>query len=136
MEKTAKIILIFAVFCQLIFWAVFVHAQEVQAPETLEKVKEIGKEALNKTPGVIEKVWQEAKNIFSFIGQWLKGFWGNYISPWLKSIWQKIASFLNKKVEERKPGVEKEFKKEKEEMIKEIPKTSKSLWQRFKEIIK
>lgn len=67
---------------------------------------------------------------------WLKELWYKYLYPWLQNIWQKIYSFLSREVEQRKPEVEQEFKKETQEMKEEIPKTGKSLWQRFKELIK
>jgi len=66
---------------------------------------------------------------------WLKDLWQNYIYPWLKIIWNKIYSFLAKEVEQRKPEVKEEFKKETQEMKEEIPKAGESLWQRLQELI-
>ena len=71
------------------------------------------------------------KMIFS----WAKGFWNSYLSNWLKFIWEKIVSILGKEVEQRRPGIEQEFKKETEEMKQDIPKTTKSLWQRLKDLL-
>jgi len=39
-------------------------------------------------------------------------------------------------VEKRKPIIEEEFKKEKEELKEEVPEVTKSLWEKFKELIK
>jgi len=66
---------------------------------------------------------------------WFRSFWQSYISSWLKTIWQKIYSLLGKEVEKRKPEIQGEFEKEKQEAKEEIPKIGKSLWQRFKELI-
>lgn len=72
-------------------------------------------------------------NIFS-------GWWDSYIVPWLKNIWYKISVPFKKEAERRKPLIEEEFEKEKtqmkEEIKTEIPKTTKSLWERFKELLK
>lgn len=103
-------------------------AQEVvQAPETLEEAKTLGQRILTGFPEVFKSVWQEA------IVFWKKML--DYVSPWFKSIWNSILSLLGKEVEQRRPDVEEEFKKEIEEMKEEIPKAGKSLWQRFKELI-
>ncbi len=105
-----------------------VLAQEtVEAPESFEEARTLGERFLNSFPEVFKKSWQQA------ISLWKKML--NYVSPWFKGIWYKILSFLEKEVEQRKPGVEEEFEKEKQEMKDEIPKAGKSLWQRLKELI-
>jgi len=105
-----------------------VLAQEVvQAPESLEEAKSLGEGILSGFPEVFKSVWQEA------VVFWKKML--NYVSPWFRSIWNSILSLLGKEVEQRRPDVEEEFKKETQEMKEEIPKAGKSLWQRFKELI-
>lgn len=90
-------------------------------------------------PGISEKIgewlsslWQETLKICQNIVDWAKNIWDSYIYPWFQDICQKT--------EERKPVIEQEFEKEKEEMKKDIPGVSKSLWdqlsQKFKEITK
>ncbi len=103
-------------------------AQEtVEAPENFEEARTLGERLLNSFPEAFKKTWQEA------ISLWKKML--NYVSPWFKGIWNSILSLLGKEVEQRKPGVEEEFEKEKQEMKEEIPKAGKSLWQRLKELI-
>ena len=120
--------LIFLTVGFLLSFSFSVLAQEiVEAPENLEEAKSLGDRILTGFPEVFKKVWQES------LAFWKKML--DYVSPWFKSIWYKILSFLGKEVEERKPGVEEEFKKETEEMKEEIPKAGKSIWQRLKELI-
>ena len=86
-------------------------------------------------PKMIKKPWQDALIAWKMIFSWAKGFWNSYLSNWLKFIWEKIVSILGKEVEHRRPGIEQEFKKETEEMKQDIPKTTKSLWQRLKDLL-
>ncbi|KPJ54626.1 hypothetical protein AMJ47_03975 [Parcubacteria bacterium DG_72] len=51
-------------------------------------------------------------------------------------VWDKIYVVLSKEVEQRKPSVEHELKKETEEIKQEIKKEAPSLWQRFLDLIK
>lgn len=105
-----------------------VLAQEtVQAPESFEEAKTLGERLLNSFPEAFKKGWQQA------ISLWKRML--NYVSPWFKGIWNSILSLLGKEVEQRRPEVEEEFKKEVKEMKEEIPKAGKSLWQRLKELI-
>ena len=105
-----------------------VLAQEtVQAPESFEEAKTLGERILNSFPEAFKKSWQEAVSL------WKKML--DYVSPWFKGIWNSILSFLGKEVEQRKPEVEEEFKKETEEMKEEIPTAGKSIWERLKELI-
>ena len=108
--------------------------QPLQAPETIEEAKYFGKAILEAIPNAIRGVWQ--KEVLPFWQRTWVSWWHFSIQPRLKNIWQKIQSFFAKEIEERKPGIEREFKKEKEEMKEEIPKVGESLWKRFKEIIK
>lgn len=59
------------------------------------------------------------------------------------NIWSRIENFMKdtnplikEEIEKRKPVVQEEFQKEKEEMKQEAPKVGKSLWEKFKELIK
>ena len=99
-----------------------------QAPETLEEAKEMGERILWGFPEALKKPWQEALTLWTRMINWIR--------PWVQTIWYKISSFLGKEVEKKKPEVQEEFKKEKQEMKEEIPSVTKSLWQRFKELIK
>jgi len=132
-----KIIINFLVILGLILPCFSFAQKEVTSPpETLEEVKTIGMKALKLLPETLKGIWQEALGIWQTMGKKAKNFSDSYIWPWFQNIWQKIQSFFGKEIEERKPGIEREFKKEKEEMKEEIPKVGESLWKRFKEIIK
>jgi len=107
--------------------------QMPQLPQTLEEAKSVGIKILKDLPDQIKKVWQEEA--------WplLKKTWQKLWSL-AEPYWQKFLSFLGKEVEKRKPAFEEEFQKEKEEMQKEMkevaPKVGKSLWERFKALLK
>jgi len=116
----------------------FAQKEVISPPKTLEEAKEIGEKALEvsktKLPGIIEKIWKE-----EVLPVWQKMYeWFNI------NIWPKIESWFKKEVqlrakeeiEKRKPIIKEEFKKEKEEMKEEVPEVTKSLWERFKELIK
>jgi len=136
-KKTITILILFGLlspgFC-------FVRATNQpsfpQPPESLEEAKTIGGKVLKFLPGTLKEVWQEALEIWQIIWGKVKRFSDSHISPWFQNIWWKIRACFGKEIEERKPTIQKEFKKEKEEMKKELPKAGKSLWERFKEIIK
>jgi len=107
-----------------------IFAQKMpEAPKTLEEARTIGEQLLFGFPEVLKKIWQEALGIFRQIFNWFKNIWDSYIYPWLRGL-------LIKEVEKRKPEVQKKFEEEKKEMKQEIPVVTKSLWQRFMELIK
>ena len=60
----------------------------------------------------------------------------NWVKKRLLFVWSKIYPILNKEVEQRRPDVENELKKETEEIKEEIKKQVPSLWQRFLDLIK
>lgn len=138
-----KTIIIFSLIFSFVL-PIFVLAQ-VETPGTIEGTKEFGKEFLEKSgeqlPGILERIWREGvlpvwRKMYEIWSNW----WDFTIQPWLKSIWQRIKGIFIQEIEKRKPYIEEEFQKEKEELKeevkKELPKTGKSLWQRFKELIK
>lgn len=73
--------------------------------------------------------------VFSDLWSMIKYIWKSYLLSFLNNVWYRLYWFLGKQVEQRKAGVEQEFKKETQEMKEDIPKTTKSLWQRLKELI-
>jgi len=112
--------------------------QEFKQPETVEEVKALGEKALEvgkkELPGVLGTIWKE-----EILPIWQKMY------NWFKiNVWPKIESWFKKEVEprakeeieKRKPAIEEEFQKEKEELKEELPKVGKSLWEKFKELIK
>jgi len=119
----------------------FAFTQEedlITAPETFEEVKELGEKALEvgerELPGTLERIWQE-----EVLPIWQKMY------DWFKdNIWPKVENWYitiikpkaEEEIEKRKPEVEEELQKEKEEMKTEGKELGKSLWEKFKEIIK
>ncbi len=73
--------------------------------------------------------------LFSELWNMVKYIWNTYLLSLFNNLWSRVYWFLGKQVEQRKAGVEEEFKKETQEMKEDIPKTTKSLWQRLKELI-
>ncbi len=94
-----------------------------QAPENLEEAKGLGVRLLEKMP----QAFKEGSDEFIY---YLKKIWNSYVVPAFKWVW----SWLEIEVEEE--SIKKELKKEKEEMKQEIPKAGRSLWERFKDLIK
>ncbi|PIR71588.1 MAG: hypothetical protein COX89_01500 [Candidatus Nealsonbacteria bacterium CG_4_10_14_0_2_um_filter_37_10] len=142
-----KIIVILVMFGVLLPSFSFGQNQLISPSETLEEAKEIGerviKGAIESLPRILERIWKEkVLPIWQGMYNWAKkNLWDPYIWPFLKNIWQKIQAIFRKKVEKRKEIIEEEFEKEKEKLKKEvkeeiIPKTTQSLWEKFKELIK
>lgn len=107
-----------------------------KAPETLEEAKTLGERILWGFPEALKKPWQEALAVWRKMLNWFKGFWRSFIAPLFRNIWYKINFFLGREIEKRKPEIREELEKEKQEIKEEIPEAGKSLWQRFKELIK
>ncbi len=133
-----KLIPIIAILGLLLPSFSFAQNQAIEQPETFGEAKEMGEKALETTqrelPGILDKIWKE-----DVLPVWQKMY------HWFKiNIWPTIESWFKKEVEprvkeeaeKRKPIIEEEFKKEKEEVKEELPGVTKSLWERFKELIK
>lgn len=73
-------------------------------------------------------VTDEVVSIWAKTWNWFKDIFGN--------VWDRISSVLGQQVEQRRPEIEEEFQKELEEMKEDVPRTTKSLWQRLKDLIK
>jgi len=135
MKKAITILILFGFLLPSFYFVQGVN-QSPQPPETLKEAEIVGGKILRLFPEVLKGVWQEALEIWHKMGRKVKSFLDSYIWPWFQNIWQKILFSFGKEIKERKPVIEKEFEKEKGEMKTEIPKVGKSLWERFKEIIK
>ena len=114
--------------CLLPFFS-FAQIHSAGPPQSLEELKTAGLRALKFIPETSEKICQETTG-------WLKKIWQSYIYPFLHKIWQKIDSLFGKEIEQRKPIIKEEFKKETEEMKEELPLVTKSLWEKLKELLK
>jgi len=110
----------------------------LQPPETMEEAKELGEKALEtaqkELPGALGRIWREE----------VLPIWEKMYNWFLENIWPKISSWFKKEaeprvkgeIEKRKPILEEEFQKEKEELKEEVPEVSKSLWEKFNELIR
>jgi len=104
-------------------------------PDTLDELKVKGGNAMG--------------NFFKNIPQSFKTFFKEDVLPvWLKmynwckkTFWDPhLGPFFQREVEKRKPIINEEFQKEKNQMKEsaknEVPQATKSLWQRLKELFK
>ena len=114
----------------------------IETPETMEEAKEMEKKALEvskkELPGILEKIWkEEVLPVWQKMWKAVSNWWNNTAWPKIKGFFkQKVEPPVKEEIEKRKPIIEEEFKKEKEEIKEELPKVGKSLWERFKELIK
>lgn len=117
-------------------------AQETlpQAPGTFEEAGDFVIKILKGISEGFKSAFKEALVIWRKMGDRAKDLWNSSVQSRLRSIWRKITTFFGKEIEKRKPMIEEELKKEKkeikEEVKTEVPKVGKSLWERFKELIK
>jgi hypothetical protein len=120
-------------------WLSFASSQDsssISPPGTLEELKAAGQRALNALPDFFKGIWQGFLGFCSKVWNFFKNIWDSYIFPFLDNLWHKT---IGKEIEKRKPVIKEEFQKEKEEAKEEIKAnlpTAKSLWERFKELIK
>ena len=111
--------------------------QPVSPPGNVEEIKTFGQRAgeiiKEKLPGTLENIWKE-----EVLPLWQKMY------EWAKiNIWPKVEGIfktvvkpkVQEEYEKRKPVVKEEFQKEKEEMKSEVPQVTKSLWEKFKELL-
>ena len=118
---------------------VFSFAQDgtTSVPEDWGAIKDLGQKGLEKSKGLP----QILENIFK---NDVLPVWEKMYNWFMINIWPKIESWFKREVEprvkeeaeKRKPIIEEEFTKEKEEIKEELPGVTKSLWERFKELIK
>lgn len=114
---------------------VFVQSsqQPGSVPGTFNEIQQRGQGFFGSFPGAITQIWHE-------VWARIQNVWYSYVKPWVMTVWNKIVAFFNSEVEKRKPSVEAEFQKEKQQMkqdIKvEVPKIGKDIWQRIKELVR
>jgi len=151
--------LIFSNFSPMHSSQVVFAQQTVKAPETVEEAQAFGINILKALPEAIKRVWHEdvlplwhkmwdrTQNCWKTIispqiakgVSWMSDIWYQGIKPKIQSVLDKIRNFLGQEIEKRKPVIEQEFEKGKQEIrenIKqEVPKVSKGLWERLKDLI-
>ena len=152
-KEIAKFLIILSTIGLILPIFSFAQVPLIKAPETIEEAKGVTergfKKVLEDLPEILKKIWrEEVLPVWRKMGDWFRNIWENYIKSslhdfWYSSLKPKIQSFLErikellgKEVEERKPIIEEEFKKEKEELMEELPGVTKSLWERFKALLR
>jgi len=123
-------------------WGLAQITEPVSPPETLEEARKIGERTLEtilkELPGILERIWkEEVLPVWKSAWNWAKNWWRNTIWPWIRGFWEeKIKPPLGEEVEKRKGTIEEGLEREKEELKEEASKVGKSLWEKFKELIK
>ncbi|MFH1462427.1 MAG: hypothetical protein ABIG08_01935 [bacterium] len=133
-----KTIIIFALIG--LFFSCFSFAQsepQIKAPETVEDAKELGEKAVDvskeELPGIVERIWkEEVLPVWQKMRDWFKNIWLK-VENWFE---KHVYSWVKEKIEKKKPEIQQEFQKEKEELKEEAPKVGKSLWEKFKDLIR
>lgn len=141
--KTLKIIIFLFIIFNLIFpLSALGQLQVVNQPENLEEAEQMAGRAAEFTrkegPGIIANIWKnEVIPIWKKMFYWVKeSFWDNWLEIWFKNIWTTTVNIFRGEVAQRKPAIEEEFQKEKQELKGEAPVVGKTLWQKFLELIK
>ncbi|MFH1401883.1 MAG: hypothetical protein ABIG40_02885 [Parcubacteria group bacterium] len=118
------------------------QTQLLEQPKDFNEAEQIGQRALDviqkDIPGLIGEVWRnEVLPVWQKMFDWVKvHIWENWLKSGLKNLWQKVVRIFREEVEQRKPIIEEEFEKEKQELKEEAPQVGKSLWEKFKELIR
>lgn len=106
---------------------------QIEAPKTIEEAEKMAREAITvaekELPGILERIWRDE----------VMPVWGNmweWVKPRIKSIWQRVQELLGREIEKRKPIIEEELQREKQELKKEAPEIGRPLWERFKELLR
>lgn len=157
-QKMSKILIMLLLISFLL--PNFCFAQEpppIEAPETIEEGKNMALRAAEKIiklmPGIVIDTWRnDVVPLWARMWQWFKNFWKSYavktfdyiwylkIKPSVKSLFYKIEDgfleFLGKEVKERRPIIEQEIEKEKQELKEEFPRDTETFWERFKDLLK
>lgn len=113
------------------------QAPPIQAPETIEEAQEFGLQILTAIPGAIKEVWKtQAVPLWTKMWQTTENLWNTYVFPWLYGWWEQFLSVFGQEIEKRKPLIEEEFQRKKEELKQEIeekiPEPGKTLWEHIK----
>lgn len=109
----------------------------IQAPETIQEAQGLGLQILQGIPGAVKEVWEgEVLPLWAKMWQIAKNIWDRYIFSWIRSLWEQLLSLFGQEIEKRKPIIEQEFQREKEELKQElkekIPDPQKTLWDLIK----
>ena len=133
-----KLILLTIIFNTIILpsFSLSQSPQAIELPKTIEEVKKMGLRSLDFIPNFFKNAWQEFVIFWQKVWNWFLNIWNSHIYPFFNNIWQKT---IGREIEERRPMIEEEFKKEKEEVKQEVKTylpTGKSLWEKFIELFR
>jgi len=100
----------------------------LHAPKDLEEIQEFGEGMLEASkeqlPDIIKRLWNE-----DVMPLWQKMY------DWFDlNIGSKFKEVFDEEVEKRRPVVEQEYEKEKEEVKEELPIVTQNLWERLLEL--
>lgn len=131
------------VICGLIF-PNFCFGENTEAPSTLEEAKDFIMNIIKLLPEAMKNVWQNQVSPFwhkfaELASNWLESMisvvksWLNWLSDWLSDIWygtikpwiNNVLDWLRNLIYQKQPEFE-----------EKIPETSKSLWQKIKDIFR
>lgn len=131
MKKIISFFVILGIFIPLAFK---ISAAPLPMPENFEDIQKAGEKVLDTTkkeaPNVFEKIWNnEVLPVWEKMKNWF-----------LEKVWSKIFPKAKEEVEKRKPVVQEEFEKEKQEMGQEIkttlPGVLKNIWRKIIDFFK
>ena len=140
MRITLLFILIFAIALSAIPVTAQKETVPIQAPETIEEAQEFGVQILQEIPGAIKEVWNtQAMPLWTKMWNITKNLWDTTVSSWIKGLRDKVLSIFGQEIEKRRPLIEEEFQREKEQLKQEleqnIPKSGKTLWSIIKRLL-
>lgn len=127
--------IIFAVALGIFFLAplcVFAE-QGLDTPTSFEEIKTTGKTALKMIPDALKRAGEEGWAVIKWLWGYIEEFLAKYIEPWVFRAVDWLKGLFGKEVEERKPEVKEEFKRETENIKQKFP-TRETLWERFKSL--
>ena len=102
-------------------------------PDTLEGGISFLINIFKSIPQAMKGVWNETLSIWKAVWGRVKGLWDVFIGSKIAALWQKFLSFLKIETYKRKPIIQEEFQKEREEMKFDIGQT---IWEKIKSLIK
>ncbi len=113
----------------------FAQEQTISVPSNLEEIKELSRSVLRTIPYALKTAGREGLAVMKWILGPIKSFAATHIEPSVFRAINWLKSFLGKEVEQKKPEVKEEFRKETEHIREKLP-TGKSLWEKFKSLFR
>ncbi|MDD5144828.1 MAG: hypothetical protein PHW72_01770 [Candidatus Pacebacteria bacterium] len=107
---------------------------QLTPPDTVEESKEIIEK------GIDLSIKELPQNIMRIFKEEALPVWTKMYTWFYERLGKKIVAWFNKEIspeiKKREPQFKEEFAKEKEEMREDLPQAGKSLWEKFRELIK